>query len=97
MNKKSCDRMQTFEHDKTHPFDYTMAYNNNCIDVCMHFFSTAVSLCEFFFLFGSSFAYLIRLDEAIERLLLMSMLDREMRRVHSWDVDVSQTRTSKKG
>lgn len=47
-----------FEHDKTHPFHYTKRLtNNNCTNVCMHIFYSTVVI---FFLFGSSFAYLIR-------------------------------------
>lgn len=74
-NKKSCDRMQTFEHDKTHPFDYTMNTTTIALMFACIFFSSSVvcifflvafltAMCFFFcfFFFGSSFAYLIRLD-----------------------------------
>lgn len=89
-NKKSCDRMQTFEHDKTHPFDYTMLTITIAQNVCMHgcFFSA--------FRFGSSFCIfnLIGWKEttatAVDREIVLCALNDvyDVAERHNWRVEI---------
>lgn len=97
INKTTYDRIPTFEHDKTHPFDCTMATTTivspllACIFFfccCCYLFLSPSLMMFLFFHFGLSFAYLIQLN-GIKRVDCRSWIVCVSRK-HFYDVDVAR-------